>query len=104
MVHSWNIIDLERNITSGVVNRIEFIVETEHNNVSHRHMGYVEVTGSADGPNFIEYENLTSEEVIGWVKNSVDVSDIEATQISTVHAMIDDDIPPTTLSGMPWGN
>jgi hypothetical protein len=67
-------------------------------------MGYVEVTGSADGPNFIEYENLTSEEVIGWVKNSVDVSDIEATQISTVHAMIDDDIPPTTLSGMPWGN
>ena len=63
MVHNYRITELEREISTGIINRISFIVDSLHEEVGERYNGEIEVTGSIDTPGFIEFENLTQEKI-----------------------------------------
>jgi hypothetical protein len=47
---------------------------------------------------YVAYDSLTEETVIGWVQNAVDQTATEA----SIAAKIESQKNPTTLSGTPW--
>lgn len=49
---------------------------------------------------FIPFENLTEEIVLGWVKNAMDTEALEAGLASQIEAQK----APATVTGLPWNN
>jgi len=102
MNHTWKIYDLKRNITDGVVTKITYACESELSGSHTRKIGELTVVGSTGDADFVAYEDLTQEIVLGWVTGSVDTASIEtlcsasiATQIMVSNAI-------TESNGTPW--
>ena len=102
MNHIWKIYDLKRTIADGVVTKVTYACESELSGSSTRKIGELTVVGSTDDANFVSYEDLTQEIVLGWVTSSVDTASIEtlcsasiATQIMVSNAI-------TESNGTPW--
>ena len=102
MNHTWKIYDLKRNITDGVVTKITYACESELSGSNTRKIGELTVVGSTGDADFVAYEDLTQEIVLGWVTGSVDTASIEtlcsasiATQIMVSNAI-------TESNGTPW--
>jgi len=102
MNHTWKIYDLKRNITDGVVTKVTYACESELSGSNTRKIGELTVVGSTDDADFVAYEDLTQEIVLGWVTGSVDTASIEtlcsasiATQIMVSNAI-------TESNGTPW--
>jgi hypothetical protein len=55
-----------------------------------------EPDAAADG--YVAYDSLTEETVIGWVKDSLDAAEIEASLTANIEAQK----APATLAGTPW--
>ena len=105
MAVTWTIVTLERNTDDGVV-------------VAHWRASDSEVVGSGDGAithsgssygacsftpdpsaeDYIAYDSLTEDTVIGWVKADVDADEIEA----GIAAQIADSKAPALTEGVPW--
>jgi len=103
MVHNYKITELEREISTGIVNKISFMVDSIHDEVGATYNGEVEVTGSIDTPGFIEFENLTQENVLSWVTSLVDTTLIEQENSASIANIISTP-PPSTGIGFPWGD
>ena len=103
MVHNYRITDLEREISTGIINRISFIVDSLHEEVGERYNGEIEVTGSIDTPGFIEFENLTQENVLSWITSLVDTALIEQENSASIANMISTP-PAINGTGFPWEN
>jgi hypothetical protein len=54
--------------------------------------------GFERGATFTAYDSLTEAQVIAWVKDKLDVADIEA----GLQAQIDVQKNPVTATGVPW--
>jgi hypothetical protein len=66
-----------------------------YNATSYGTCGFTPDPTSSD---YIAYDDLTEEDVIGWVQADVDKDAIEA----SLQANIDGQITPTTANGVPW--
>ena len=55
-------------------------------------------TPDPESPDFVAFEDLTEEIVLGWVQNALDTDAMEANLASQIEAQK----TPATLSGMPW--
>jgi len=118
MEHTWKIIDMKRDPSSGLVTQITCNTETrfhsptipssnEHetgSNFFHRSTAEVEITGSPSNPSFISFGDLTEEIVIEWVKGRLDSNAIETSNSSSIaeHVIIATSQLP--ISGTPWDN
>jgi hypothetical protein len=60
--------------------------------------GTVSFTPDADADDFIAFDSLTEDTVIGWVQDELDTETLEA----NLQSKIDEDKNPTTAVGMPW--
>ena len=56
------------------------------------------LTPDPTSPLYIDYDDLTEADVIGWVQADVDQDAIEA----SLQANIDGQITPATANGVPW--
>jgi hypothetical protein len=65
---------------------------------SARNIGTVGLTPIPSASGYIAYEDLTEEDVIGWVQENVDVTSIS----QSIANSINDQINPPTLKGIPW--
>lgn len=94
----WIITQMEAVQASGmvfVVNWLVYAVDEEANVIT-GYVGSIDLsTGSED---FIPYNDLTEEVVLGWVWQTIDKSDIEQKMAGTLQDKIDG----TTVSGLPW--
>jgi hypothetical protein len=102
MTHTWKIYDLKRTIADGVVTTITYGCESELENASARKIGDLTVTGSVEEENFIPYEELTQEIVLGWVTSSVDTASIETLNSSSIAQQIEAQAAITEVNGIPW--
>jgi hypothetical protein len=104
MTHTWKIYNLKRTIAEGVVTTITYGCESQLENASSRKIGNLTVTGSVEEENFIPYEELTPETVLGWVTNNVDTASIETLNSASIAQQIEAQAARTEIQGVPWGN
>jgi hypothetical protein len=94
---TWKILNLEREVLTGIVRNAKWVVTAEHNGLSSSNNGH---TGFYAEIAAIPYEDLTEEVVLNWVWSSLgaDKARIETTIYRNVQ---DREITEITL-GLPW--
>lgn len=102
MEHNWKIYDLTRTISDGVVNKVQYACESNHDSTSTRKIGELNITGSASDAGFIPYTDLTEANVLAWVTGSVNVVSIENENSSSIAANIVAKAAITEAGGRPW--
>ena len=87
---------LERIIADGVVTTVHytFSVSSETNQVE----SYGTVTLTEPESDFIPYDELTQEDVMGWLADNLDLDEIEANLNARLHELDN----PTIATGIPW--
>jgi hypothetical protein len=96
----WNISTLERNTDNGVVvaHWRATDVDGDHSGSSYGTCGFTP-DASADG--YVAYDNLTEENVIGWVKGSMGEEAVTGVEDS-IAAQIAESKAPAISVGTPW--
>ena len=103
---TWTIANLERNLADGGVTVAHWrvteseTVGTGDDAVTHTASAYgtVGFTPDASADDFVAYDSLTEEVVMGWVWESVNQEDTEA----SLTANIEGQKNPVSADGMPW--
>jgi len=100
MAVTWTISTLERNTDNGVVvaHWRATDVDGDHSGSSYGTCGFTP-DASADG--YVAYDNLTEENVIGWVKDSMGEEAVTGVEDS-IAAQIADSKAPAISVGTPW--
>jgi hypothetical protein len=95
MTTTWKIAQLDRQTSDGLVTTAHYRVDAvdgEHSAGSYGTVGFER------GDTFTAYDSLTEAQVIAWVKDKLEVADIEA----GLQAQIDAQKNPVTATGVPW--
>ena len=99
---TWTIANLERNVADGGVTVAHWrVTESEtvgDDTFTASAYGTVGFTPDADADDFVAYDSLTEEVVMGWVWESVNQEDTEA----ALTANIEGQKNPVSANGMPW--
>jgi hypothetical protein len=95
MTTTWTIAQLDRQTSDGLVTTAHWRVDAVDGDYSAGSYGTV---GFERGDTFIAYELLTEAQVIAWVKDKLDVAEIEA----SLQAQINAQKNPKTATGVPW--
>jgi len=99
---TWTIANLERNVADGGVTVAHWRV-TEEETVGDETFtasayGTCGFTPDPDADDFVAYDSLTEEVVMGWVHAEVDQSATEAALTANIEAQKN----PVSADGMPW--
>ena len=95
MTTTWKIAQLDRQTSDGLVTTAHYTVNAVDGEYSAGSYGTV---GFERGESFIAYASLTEAQVIAWVKDKLDVAEIEASLTAQIEAKKN----PTTATGVPW--
>jgi hypothetical protein len=91
---TWNISQLDRKTADGFVTTAHWTVSATDGEYSASSYGSCGFDGELTTP----YEDLTKEQVLGWVWEKVNKEEIE----STLAAHIEAQKNPVTATGVPW--
>jgi hypothetical protein len=96
---TWTIAQLEYNndADKGVVIAHWRVTEVDGEYTASSY-GTQSFTPDASADGYVAFDDLTEDMVIGWVKDSIDASEIEAGLTANIEAQK----APATLAGMPW--
>lgn len=92
----WNVVNMERKTDNGFVVTVHYTVTAIDGEVTASTYGTVGYTQEAD--NFTPFEQLTKDQVVGWVQTSLDKDAVEASLASQIEALKN----PVQESGLPW--
>ena len=95
---TWTIANLERNVADGGVTVAHWRVTEVDGDFSASSYGTVGFTPDPDADDFVAYDSLTEEVVMGWVHAEVDQSATEA----ALTANIAEQKNPVSADGTPW--
>jgi len=95
-ITTWDIAQLERHTTDGIVFTAHYTVDANDGTYSAGAYGSIGLEAPED--DIIPFADLTPEIVIGWVQEKLKVEEIEA----ALQAQIDQQRTPTTAQGVPW--
>lgn len=95
---TWTIANLERNVADGGVTVAHWRVTEVDGDYSASAYGTCGFTPDPDADDFVAYDDLTEEVVLGWVWESVNQEDTEA----ALTANIEGQKNPVSADGMPW--
>jgi hypothetical protein len=93
---NWTIQQLDRKTEDGFVTTVHWRCDATDGGFSANVYGSVGFIGGLITP----YEDLTQEQVLGWVWGSVDKSSTEARLLNQIESKKN----PVTASGLPWNN
>tara|TARA_Y100000385_G_scaffold222056_1_gene231877 strand:+ start:205 stop:516 length:312 start_codon:yes stop_codon:yes gene_type:complete len=103
MDHVWKIYDLKRVISNGMVTQATYACESQEDNSTTRYVGDIELTtGSISDPGFVTYNDLTQDNVLGWVTGSIDTVSIETENSASIARNIVQRSKITKRNGTPW--
>ena len=91
----WTVEQMERQTADGLVTTVHWRATAQDGDDVATAYGSV---GLERGNSFIEYNSLTQEQVIAWVKEKIDADTVEANLTAELAAKKN----PTTLTGTPW--
>ena len=99
---TWTIANLERNVADGGVTVAHWrVTESEtvgEDTFTASSYGTCGFTPDASAEDFVAYDDLTEEVVMGWVWESVNQENTEA----ALTANIEGQKNPVSVDGMPW--
>jgi len=95
---TWTIANLERNVADGGVTVAHWRVTEVDGDYSASSYGTVGFTPDASADDFVAYDDLTEEVVMGWVHAEVDQDATEAALTANIEAQKN----PVSADGMPW--
>ena len=95
MTITWTIAQLDRQTFDGLVTIAHWRVDAVDGEHSAGAYGTV---GFERGDTFVAYDSLTEAQVIAWVKDKLEVAEIEANLTSQIAAKKE----PITETGVPW--
>ena len=105
MTTTWKIYNLEHQIADGLVIKVTYGCIVQQDTFLDRHIDNITLIGDSSDPDFIPYEDLTEQIVLGWVNEELGqqaISDIEAMVEARVQGRIDEEAAQTTTEGLPW--
>lgn len=91
----WDVVQLERNASDGGVTVVHWIARGTEGDLSAKRVGTVSLTPDASAADFIAFDSLTKETVLGWVEGKDDIE-------SSINEELLDKQNPTSLNGLPW--
>jgi len=95
MTTTWKIAQLDRQTSDGLVTTAHYTVNAVDGEHSAGSYGTVSFER---GASFTAYNSLTEAQVIAWVKEKLDVTEIQASLQSQINAKK----TPVTSTGLPW--
>ena len=95
---TWTIANLERNLADGGVTVAHWRVTEVDGDYSASAYGTCGFTPDPDADDFVAYDSLTEEVVMGWVHAEVDQSATETALTANIEAQKN----PVSADGMPW--
>ena len=95
---TWTIANLERNVADGGVTMAHWRVTKVDGDFSASSYGTVGFTPDASASDFVAYDSLTEEVVMGWVHADVDKDATETALTANIAGQKD----PVSADGMPW--
>ena len=96
MNYEWNVVQMDRQVADGFVTTVHFNVSAVDGEFTASTYGTVGFTH--EEMDYVPFEQLTQEQVIGWVQDSLGKDTVEealATQIESKKN-------PVSESGLPW--
>lgn len=94
--YTWNVVQMDRQTADGFVTTVHYNVSAEDGEFTASIYGTVGYT--KEEMDYVPYEQLTQEQVIGWVQNSLGKDEIEGNLATQIEAQKN----PVTESGLPW--
>lgn len=107
MTTTWEIAQLKRNPSNGLVFEVIFIMNFELEGETDRHVSAVTLEGDPTSETFVPYEELTKEIVLEWVKEKLTqakITEIETAAETKLTEKINEKANPEFLAGIPWEN
>lgn len=105
METTWNIIQMKRKPSNGLVFEVTYVMNFKLENKEDRHIGMITLEGDPQSEGFIPYEELTKEIVLGWIQSEVGEEEIQRIQTDVERRLqerIDRENNPEFLQGIPW--
>lgn len=78
MQTEWRIYNLKRQSNDGLVLEVEYACEMNISGSADYTIDKLTLSGSSSDPNFISYDNLTEDIVLGWVTSSINTATVES--------------------------
>jgi len=95
---TYTIAELERNTSDNGVTIAHWRVTAQDGDYSASSYGTQSFTPDPESPDFVAFEDLTEEIVLGWVQNALDTDAMEV----SLQEKIDAQKNPATVAGVPW--
>ncbi len=102
---AWKILNMEHKTSDGFVIEVTSTYEKQ-DGPGYASEIFVNEFEEVTGPEFIPYEDLTEEIVLGWVKEALGTDTVTATEanVNLLANIKKQDIEnPVVESGLPWG-
>ncbi len=102
---NWKIIDAERELSTGKVLKVSYLVIAQEDKYRNQKYGVIALDEPESVENMVKFEDLTKETVEGWVKAKLgaeEVTKIEAKITSKVLAEKAKEEAKTKENGLPW--
>ena len=100
---TWEINELERDLSDGYVNKVIYRVKGLSDSVEKaRATGEINFVKPESLPSdFVAYDSLTSSTVLGWVTTSLGTDQVTAIE-TNLEAEVTEAVTPTVAVGVPW--
>lgn len=98
MTVQYKITNLERTIPDGTVVAVQWSAQLKDEAFAASTCGSLTLERDEDSDTFIQFEDLTEEIVIEWLKQTINIEEIE----SNLATQIANQKRPKTAFGMPW--
>jgi hypothetical protein len=100
MAVEWKIVNLERTLPDGIVTTAHWTASEVDGEYTGSTYGSVGITLNEENE-IIPFDDLTEEEVVAWVQETLGEEQVEAIEAS-IAAQIELAKAPTSASGTPW--
>lgn len=96
MEFTWNVLQMDRQTVDGFVTTVHYNVYAVDGDFTSSTYGTVGFT--KEEMDYVPFEELTKEQVIGWVQTSLGKDTVEESLVAQIEAQKN----PVTESGLPW--
>lgn len=97
MEFNWNVVNMDRLTADGFVVTVHYNISAVDGDYTASTYGTVGFT-EQPGETYVPYEDLTQEQVVGWVQDSLGKDTVEASLAGQIEAQKN----PVQASGLPW--
>jgi hypothetical protein len=96
MQYEWNVVNMDRLTSDGFVVTVHYTVNAVDGEYTASTYGTVGYTQESE--DFTPYDELTKEQVVGWVQTSLGKTTVEESLANQIEAQKN----PVQESGLPW--